>query len=179
MAYEAWSLTIGVIVAPFGLAGEVKVRLETDFPERFTRLTQVCLRPPDGEARLCSVENTRPHKGQILLRLRGVASIDDAERLRNVLVQVRPEDAVPLPPNEFYIYDLVGCEVVSVDGVRLGTLTSVIRGTGNDAYVIDGGARGEILLPAIHEVIRSVDLSTRRITVSPTPGLLPGQAEEA
>jgi len=178
MAYSEWSLTVGEIVAPFGRAGEVKVRLETDFPERFAHLPQVCLRWPNGEARLYAVEGARLHKGQVLLKLRGVADIDAAETLRNALVQVRAEEAVRLPANEFYIHDLKGCEVVTAEGRVLGTLTSVLHNSANDVYVI-GSGRNEILLPAIKQVVREVDLAQRRIIVTPTPGLLPGEAEEA
>ena len=178
MQQEEWSLTIGEIVAPFGLAGEMKVRLETDFPERFDKLREVCVRRSEEEAQLYAVENTRPHKGQILLRLRGIASIEDAEKLRNTFLQVRPKDAVHLPKNEYYIYDLIGCEVFNHDGRSLGRLNSVLRGGGNDVYVI-GEGKAEVLLPAIKEVVREVDLTRRRIVVTPTPGLLPGEAEEA
>jgi len=232
-----WNLTVGEIVAPFGLTGEMKVRLETDFPERFTRLRQLCVRWSAGRARLFEVEATRPHKGQILLRLREVVSIEEAEQLRNTFVQVRARDAVPLPDNEYYIYDLIGCEVViatsnrkrsvatatenhtennldAVNGIApprnpeigeegspnslshaessetfsvseasdahrtLGRITSVLRGGANDVYVI-GSGKDEILLPAVKDVIRHVDLQQRRIVVTPTPGLLPGEAEEA
>jgi len=177
MQLEEWSLTIGEIVAPFGLAGEMKVRLETDFPERFGRLREVCVRRSPEQAQLYAVESTRPHKGQILLRLRGVASIEDAEILRNTFLQVRPQDAVRLPKNEYYIHELIGCDVVTDSGRPLGRLNSVLRGGGNDVYVI-GEGKDEILLPAIKEVVREVDLARRCIVVSPTPGLLPGEAEE-
>lgn len=172
-----WTLTIGEIVAPFGLAGEMKVRLETDFPERFTRLRQVCVREASGQARLFDVESTRPHKGQILLRLRGIDSIEDAETLRNTFVQVRVQDATRLPSNEFYIHDLLGCEVVTEQGRVLGSLTNILRGGANDVYVI-GQGKDEILLPAVKDVVRQVDLPRRRIVVSPTPGLLPDEAPE-
>ncbi|HZO90875.1 MAG TPA: ribosome maturation factor RimM [Chthonomonadaceae bacterium] len=178
MSYEDWSLTVGEVVAPFGRIGEVKVRLETDFPDRFGRLSQVCLRWPNGEARLYTVENARLHKGQILLKLRGVADINEAEKLRNALVQVRTQDAVSLPTNEFYIHDLIGCEVMTAEGRILGPVTSVLQGRANDVFVV-GQGRQEILLPAIKEVVRTIDLPNRRIIVTPTPGLLPGEAEEA
>ena len=177
MVYDDWSLTVGEIVAPFGRAGEVKVRLETDFPDRFGRLQQVCLRWPRGEARLLDVESARPHKGQILLKLRGISSINDAETLRDALVQVRAQEAVRLPANEFYIHDLLGCEVLTAEGRVLGPLTNVLRGAANDVYVI-GQGKNEILLPVIQDVIREVDLARRRIVVTLTPGLLPGEAEE-
>jgi 16S rRNA processing protein RimM len=167
-----WSLTVGEIVAPFGRVGEVKVRLETDFPDRFARLKQVCLRWPSGNARLVEVEGARLHKGQILLKLRGIESIDDAETLRNTLVQVQPDEAVKLPANEFYIHDLVGCEVVMPDGRLLGELASILSGPANDVYVV-GHGKSEILLPAIRDVVLDVDIARKRIVVQPTPGLLP------
>jgi 16S rRNA processing protein RimM len=179
MTLDEWNLTIGEIVAPFGLAGEVKVRLETDFPERFGRLKQVCLRRPDGQARLMDVVGTRLHKGQILMKLRGITDIDAAETLRNSFVQVRAQEAVVLPADEFYIHDLIGCEVVTVEGRRLGAITSVLRNNGaNDVFVI-GEGKQEILLPMVRDVVRRIDIAARRIVVSPTPGLLPGDAEEA
>jgi 16S rRNA processing protein RimM len=174
---EEWNLTVGEIVAPFGRVGEVKVRLETDFPDRFARLKQVCLRRADGEAHLWDVQSARLHKGQILLKLRGVDSIDDAEVLRSRLVQVRGRDAVRLPANEFYIHDVLGSEVVTADGRALGRLTSVIQGSANDVFVV-GQGKSEILLPVVRDVVRQVDTVNRRIVVTPTPGLLPEDAEE-
>jgi 16S rRNA processing protein RimM len=172
-----WSLTIGEIVAPFGRVGEVKVRLETDFPDRFSRLSQVCLRWPNGLTRLFAVEKARLHKGQILLKLRGITDITEAETLRNALVQIRPEEAMPLPANEFYIHDVLGCEVVTPEARILGQVASVLRSGANDVFVIRQDGQPEILLPIIKEVVRSVDLAHRRIVVTPTPGLLPGEAE--
>ena len=152
--------------------GEVKVRLDTDFPDRFARLKQVCLRWPSGDARIVDVEKARLHKGQILLKIRGMESIDDAETLRNTLVQIKPDDAVRLPANEYYIHDLLGCEVVTVQGRLLGPLTSVLINPANDVYVV-GQGKSEILLPAVRDVIVEVDLPNRRIVVQPSPGLLP------
>ena len=177
MPYDEWSLTVGEVTAPFSRFGEVKVRLETDFPDRFARLETVCLRWPDGGARLYRVLSTRLHKGQVLLKLPGIESINDAETLRGALVQVRAEDAMPLGDNEFYVYDLLGCEVITADGRVLGPLTDVRRTPAHDVYVI-GKGRDEIMLPAVRHVVQSVDTVARRIVVTPTPGLL-GDAEEA
>ena len=165
-------MTVGEIVSPFGRIGEVKVRLETDFPDRFARLKNVCLRWPSGDARIVDVESTRLHKGQILLKVRGIESINDAETLRGAVVQVQADDAVPLPANEYYIHDLIGCDVVTAEGRLLGPLTSVLGSPANDVYVV-GQGKSEILLPAIRDVVVEVDLAGRRIVVRPTPGLLP------
>ncbi len=177
MAYEDWKLTVGEVAAPFSRFGEVKVNLETDFPNRFARLAQVCLRPKTGEARLFDVEKARLHKGQVLLKLRGIDSINDAETLRNYKVQVRSNEAVPLQTNEFYIHDLLGCEVALPDGQILGIITNVLRGSSNDVYVI-GQGKDEILLPAIRDVVQSVNIVAKKIVVTPTPGLMPGDAVE-
>jgi 16S rRNA processing protein RimM len=179
MSLPEWSLTIGEIVAPFGLAGEVKVRLETDFPERFKRLSEVCLRFPNGDARLYPIERTRPHGDRVVMKLRGIDSIDTAQTLRNTMIQVRADEAVKLPENEFYIYDLVGCEVVTEAGQALGKLSQVLRSAANDVYLISGPNSSEILLPAVRDVVRHVDIANRKIVVSPTPGLLPEEAETA
>lgn len=172
MPYNDWTLTIGEIVAPFGRIGEVKVRLETDFPDRFKKLKQVCLRLGRESASIFDIENARIHKGQALLKLKSIEDITGAETLRNALVQIRPDDAVILSPNEFYIHDLIGCEVALENGRILGKLTNVLRYPANDVYVV-GEGKAEILLPAIQDVVRNVDLKQKVILVTPTPGLLP------
>ena len=178
MPESEWNLNIGEIVAPFSRFGEVKVRLDTDFPERFKGLKQVQVCPKSGEPRLMDVETCRFHKGQVLMKLRGMESINDAETLRNAIVQVRDDQAVTLPDNEFYIHDLIGCEVIAQENRLLGKVTAVLIGPANDVYVI-GQGKDEILLPAIKDVIKNVDISARQITVTLTPGLLPEEAEEA
>lgn len=173
---QQWDWTIGQIVAPFSRFGEVKVRPETDFPERFTYLRTVCLQGTEGDGRLYEVENARFHKSHVLLKLKGIDSIDDAERLRNTFVRIRRQEALRLARNEFYIHDLIGCQVVTLQGRTLGSLTAVLRSGANDVYVI-GEGKEEILLPAVSDVVRAVDLDLRRITVTPTPGLLPSDAD--
>ncbi len=178
MPTSEWTMTIGEIVSSFSRFGEVKVRIETDTPERFFSLDQVCIRPSAGSATLMEVEGVRFHKGQALLKMRGVSSIDQAEQLRGSLVQVKEEDAVALSDHEFFVHDLVGCEVVTDTGRTLGNITQVLSGKANDVYVV-GQGKGEILLPAIKQVITTVDIHAKRITVSLIPGLLPDEAEEA
>ncbi len=177
MPHEDWNLTIGEIVAPFGIAGEAKVRLETDFPERFLSLRRVCLVLSTGERRLLDIEGCRMHKGQALLRLRGIKLIEHVDELRNSLVMIRQQDAVRLPPGEYFHHELIGCEVVTSEGKLLGPLTSIMRTLANDVYVV-GSGKEEILLPAIKDVIREIDIQKRRIEVTPTPGLLPEDISE-
>lgn len=173
MRYEDWNWTIGEVVAPFGRIGEVKVRILTDFPERFALLKQVCLRAPNRAAALLEVERVRLHKGQILLKLRDIESIDDAERWRGAEVQVRREEAVPLPEDSYYVADLLGMEVWTVGGRRLGTLEDVLPYPAQDLWKV-----GDILIPAVREFILRIDIPGRRITVSLPAGFLPDEEPE-
>jgi 16S rRNA processing protein RimM len=170
---EEWNWTVGEITAPFGLAGEVKVRIESDFPDRFKRLKEVCLRPRIGEPKLFAVERARLHKRQALLKLRGIASIEEADRWRGAWVQVRRTDAVPLPGDSFYVSDLIGMEVVTADGNLLGTLDAVLSYPAQDLLQI-----GSILIPVVREFVLEVDTANRRIVVSPPAELLPDEEAE-
>lgn len=161
-------LVIGQVVAPFGIRGEVKVRVESDDPERFTLLDTVYL----GEKlRLYHVEGARIHQGAALLQLRGIADRNAAEGLRDQFVYVAMEDALPLEEGEYYVHQIEGLTAVTANGERLGTVREVLVTGANDVYVIDG-AQGEILLPAIPDVILGVDLEAGTITVQIPDGLL-------
>ncbi len=172
MNLDNWNLSIGEIVAPFGISGEMKVRLDTDFPERFQGLTKICVRQLDGSSWLAEVKSARFHKGQILLRLNEIHSIEQVESLRGSLVQIEPVQAVNLPEDEYYMHDLVGCTVVTSEGETIGILDSVMRGVANDVYVVRDGSY-EALIPAISQVIKQVDIKAKRILITPMDGLLP------
>lgn len=172
ISLDDWSWTIGLVTTTFGRAGELKVRYETDFPERFRALNEVCLRKP-GAARLFKVEGVREHKEHALLKLEGVESISDAENWRNARVQVRREDAVPLPEGSYYVTDLIGMQVVTSAGRSLGKVENVLAYPAQDLLKI-----GDVLIPAVKEFIVSVDTSAGRIVVSPPEGLLPGEEME-
>ena len=161
-------LVIGQIVAAFGIRGEVKVRVETDDPDRFALLDTVYL----GEKlRPYHVESVRIHQKAALLRLEGIADRTAAETLRNQVVYVTMEDALPLEEGEFYVHQIEGLTAIAADGERIGTVREVLATGANDVYVIDG-AQGEILLPAIADVVLDVNLEAGTITVQIPDGLL-------
>lgn len=166
---DDWNWTIGEVVATFGLRGEMKVRIETDFPERFGKLKQVCLRPPAREPRLFDVERARLHKGQVLLKVAGVDGIEGAEEWRGAKVQVQREQAPPLPKDSYYAADLIGMEVVTQDGRALGRLEKILPYPAQDLFQV-----GDILIPAVKEIVTDVDTERRVITVNPPDGLIEG-----
>lgn len=161
-------LVVGRIVAPWGVRGEVKVAIETDFPERFKRLRRVYL----GEkATSCVLEGSRLHKRHVLLKLGGCDDRDAAEKLRGQLVQIPVEEAMPLGEDEYYIYKIVGLDVWTTEGEHLGRVSEVLFTAANDVYVVQG-EKGEILIPAVEDVVLEVDLAGGRLTVELIEGLI-------
>jgi len=173
MAHEEWNWTIGTVAAPFGIRGELKVRFETDFPERFEQTPAVFLRPKEGTGRVFQVERARPHKGQVLLKLKGIDTMTDAEAWRGAAVQVPRSQAVDLPPDSYWTSDIIGFEVVTGGGRRLGTLDEVLPYPAQDLLRV-----GEALIPAVRPIVVRVDVEARRIVVNPPEGLLPGEEPE-
>jgi 16S rRNA processing protein RimM len=166
-------LAIGRIIAPHGIRGEVKVEVLTDFPERFKPGTHAFLGvgTEDSEARQVKILAARPHKGGFLLKLDIVPDRNAAELVRNRYLLIPAADAMPLGEHENYLHDLIGLEVETTDGHHLGELREVLFTHANDVYVVRGPA-GEVLLPAIRDVVLQVDLSARRMVVELPEGLL-------
>ena len=161
-------LIIGEVLRPQGVKGEVRVRVLTDFPERFRTLKRVYL----GQAlRSATVEGVRFHQGCALLKLAGYNDRTAAESLRGVLVQIPVEEAMPLEEGEYYFYQIVGLAVQTTAGEYLGRVREILVTGANDVYLVRG-PRGEILLPAIDEVIREVDLEAGRLIVTLPEGLI-------
>lgn len=165
-------ITIGVVTAPQGVRGAVRVRPLTDFPERFHDLKRVfLLKGKDRtESRVAWVK--RHTRGLLLLKLEGVDDRDGAESWREAEIQLPREEAVPLPEGAYYIFDLVGSEVALTSGERIGELVDVLTTAANDVYVVrrDGGA--ELLIPAVRQIVKAIDTSAGRIVIDPIAGLL-------
>jgi 16S rRNA processing protein RimM len=164
---EPHYLAIGRVARPFGLHGELRVELLTEYPEQLGRLRTVYLGP---QAQSWTVEGLRPHKDAALFKLSGCDDRTAAEALRGMLVQVAREDAVPLEEDEFYEHQIVGITVVEEDGALLGKVTEIISTGANDVYVVVG-PDGELLLPAIESVILEIDLEADRMLVHVLEGL--------
>jgi len=152
-AVQAKPLIIGRITRPHGLRGEVKVRLETDFPERFGQLRRVLLVPDRqvGAAREAAVESVRPQGDLILLKLAGVDDLEAARALQGAAVAVPWEERMPLPEGTYYV-------------------TEVLRTPAHDVYRVEGEG-GEVLVPATREVVRAVDPQRGEVVVALPEGL--------
>ena len=160
-------LIIGRVVATRGLRGELKVQIETEDPGRFQVLDNVYLGDSFTPFR---VQGVRFHKGQALLQLYDIDDRETAEGWRNAWVYVHIDDVLPLAEGEYYFYQLEGLTVVTEAAELLGTLVEVLPTGANDVYVIKGD-HGELLLPALRDVVINIDLESRTMTVRVPDGL--------
>jgi 16S rRNA processing protein RimM len=162
-----------VVVGTFGARGELKVEPLSDVPERFAVYLG-----DDHVAR--RVLGAHPHKRLIVLHLEDVADMTAAERLRGQRIWIPGAEIAPLPPDHYYIHDLVGLRVEHVNGEALGTVVDVLNGGGNDLLVVRNARTGvETLVPAAKAFIRAVDLVGGSLTLDPIPGLFDDRAEIA
>lgn len=159
-------LIVGRVVAPWGRRGEVKVEVVSDFPDRFAAGQTVYV---DSEP--LRIEDSRFHRQHVLLKFAGIDSIEEAQKLRQQGLTIPLSQARELLPDEFYIFQLVGLDVLTADGQALGRIIDVMATGSNDVYVV-AGERGEILIPAIEDVVLSIDLDKGRVLVEPIEGLL-------
>ncbi|MEA3345167.1 MAG: ribosome maturation factor RimM [Chloroflexota bacterium] len=161
-------LIIGEILRPQGVRGEVRVRILTDFPERFRTLKRAYL----GQALApVNVERAHFHQKWVLLKFAGYNDRTAAEELRGALIQIPVEEAIPLEEDEYYLHQIVGLGAWTVEDEYLGRVREILPTGSNDIYVV-WGPKGEILLPAIEEVIHEVDLEAGRLTVKLLEGLV-------
>ncbi len=161
-------VVIGEIVAPFGHRGEVKVYPHTDFPERLVAMKEVTLRSSTGLETVFAVERARLHKNVVVMKLHDVPTMTDAEGLRGLEIVIPPQPRRPLTePDTWYVDDLIGLRVLTVDGRHLGVIQSVLKTPANDVYDL-----GTLLIPAIRDVIARVDLDEGVMEIRPIPGLL-------
>ncbi len=172
-----WVL-IGEIVAPQGNRGEIKVMPHTEFPERFQEMDRVRLfaKKDEEPRRIVEVEGCRFHKGAVILKLKDIDSIDEAEELRGMFIKVGRDEVVPLPEGSYYIFELVGLECVTTTGVSLGRITDVLQTGANDVYVVKPNpgvtTMSEILIPAIDEVVLDISLEKGQVLIELMDGLL-------
>ncbi len=159
-------LIVGRILAPWGLRGEVKVEVVTDFPERLAPQKLVYL-----NTRPLEIESCRPHKQHLVVKLATIDSVDDADKLRGQDLTIPGSELYPLPEGQYYTFQLIGLKVVTTEGQTLGRVTDIMSTGSNDVYIVEG-KRGEVLIPAIEDVVKSIDLKKGKIVIEAIEGLL-------
>ena len=161
-------LAVARVVAAHGIRGEVRCEIITDFPERLQR-TQRLYR---SEAYLpVELEKARLEKQGAILKLANVESRSEAEALRGQVLYVEEADAVRLPGGSYFWHQIIGLRVRSDAGEDLGEIADIMQTGSNDVYVIRKNG-GELLLPAIKDVVQDIDLAAGVMTVHLIEGLL-------
>jgi 16S rRNA processing protein RimM len=166
--------TIGKIVAPFGLRGDVKVFPLSDIPDRFTQLEKVYIGP---DYQPFSIADVRPYKGDmVLLKLRGIDDATTAEPLRDRDIAIPLSELATLPPDEYYQHDILGLQVVRLDGTPVGTVVDILATGGNDVYAVQSSEGKQFLIPAVKAIVKRIDLVHHMMYIDPIAGLLDDEA---
>ncbi|MBQ7795000.1 MAG: 16S rRNA processing protein RimM [Lachnospiraceae bacterium] len=164
-------LRVGVITSTHGVRGEVKVFPTTDDMNRFKKLKTVIL-DTGKEQQTLNIEHVKFFKNMVILKFKGFDNINDVEMWRQKDLLIKREQAVRLSPDENFIVDLIGLDVVTDEGEKLGVMQDVLQTGANDVYIVKTAAGKEILLPAIKDCILNVDLEKGEMLVHVLDGLL-------
>lgn len=164
-------LEIGQIVNTFGIKGMVKIKPFTDDIRRFDDLKKVYIENSKSRKEY-EIEEVKYHKEMVLIKFKGVETVEQAELLRNYYLKVKREDEPELDDGTFYIVDLLGLEVYSDEGKLLGKLEDIYNTGSNDIYVVKDELGKQLLLPAISDVIKDINLDEKRIVVHILNGLI-------
>ncbi len=171
---EDW-VAVARLTRTWGNRGELAAVPLSSHPGRFERLAEVRLRGakgiPGGPALV--VESVRRHGARLIFKFQGVESIAEAEKLRGAEVCIAPAERLPPPSGEWYVSDLIGCEVVDwVTGRRLGRVTAWLEIGGAGTLEVAGGEGGrELLIPFARSICRQIDVELKRIAVQLPEGL--------
>lgn len=154
-------IIIGKIVAPHGVRGDIRILPLTEKPDLFLDLEYLLL---EGGKKL-TVKNARFQKRMILVTTKEITSMNEAELLRDKNIYIKAEDLPELEDDEFYVADLVGIPVYDLDGNQIGTFKDSLSTGSNDVYIIAVPGAKDILVPALKEYFKEINLAEKRIVV--------------
>lgn len=164
-------LRVGVISSTHGVRGEVKVFPTTDDINRYKTLKEVYL-AADGGNILLELEQVKFSKNMVIVKFKGFDNINDIEKYKGKDLLVTRENAIELAPDENFIVDLIGLNVVTDEGEDFGTVADILQTPANDVYVIKAKDGKEYLFPSIKQCILDVNLEEKRVLVHIMDGLL-------
>jgi 16S rRNA processing protein RimM len=159
-------IVVGEVTRAHGVQGAVRVFPVTDFPDRLLRLRRAVL-VQRGRLRPVDVEHAESSGRFIAMKFAGIDTLEDADALRGATIEIASADAVPLPPGQFYVFQLVGLRARTPAGEILGEVVDVLRTGSNDVYVVRAPGGAETLVPAVEGVVESIDLAGGDVVVRP------------
>lgn len=163
-------LSIGQIVNVHSFKGEVKVYPLTDDINRFIKLKVVYVEENNRLVKY-EIEGIKFLSNTVVVKLKGVDTEEAANKLRNFYMKIDRKSAVKLPKDSYFICDLIDLEVFDEEGLFLGIIKDVLQTGSNDVYVIQTNGK-DLLIPALKEVVKKIDLENRKILVQLPEGLI-------
>ncbi len=164
-------IIIGKVVSTQGNKGEVNVLPLTDSIDRFKNLDNVFLRSKKSQT-ILNVEKIRKRNDTVILKLKDIENIEEAKMIVGSFLEVERKNAVKLPKETYFIFEIIGLEVYDENNIFLGKVENVISTGSNDVYVVKNKDKEELFIPAIREVVKNVNLEKKRITIKMVDGLI-------
>lgn len=164
-------LEVGQIVNSYGIKGFFKVVPFTDDITRFDDLDSIYIEK-NKKLEKKEIEEVKYHKHLVLLKIKGIDDINDTEQYKNCILKIDRADAVELPEDTYFITDLIGINVYTEENEFLGSITDIFPTGSNDVYVVKDEMGKQVLLPAIGEVIKQVNVEEKKVIVRLIPGLV-------
>ena len=162
---------IGQIVNTFGIKGMVKIKPFTDDINKFDKFKKIYIKKENTKKEY-QIEEVKYHKQMVLMKLKGINTPEEADLLRGSYLIINREDEEPLEQGTYYMVDLLGSEVYTDEDVLLGKLEDIYNTGSNDIYVVKDELGKQVLLPAISDVIKNIDIKNKKITVHIVSGLM-------
>ena len=166
-------LKVGKIVNTHSLKGEVKVISSTDFEEeRFKKGSKLLITRGNQLIREVVVQSYRNHKNFLLVKFEEIDSVEEAEKLKNLQIKIDSTEVGELEENEFYFHEIIGCEVFDENDKNLGEIIDILTPGANDVWVIKGENGKEILIPYIEDVVKKIDITSKKVNIEVMEGLI-------
>jgi 16S rRNA processing protein RimM len=162
-------VSIGRVIKAYGVRGEMKVEPLSDFSERYENLHSVKIEFPDGVIQSFNVDSARFREGVVVLKLQGIDDRESAAALHGAYVSIGIDEIVPLDENRFYLFQLEGLNVVTVDGSKIGTVLRVEQYPAHDVMVVKTDTK-TIMIPAVKEFIVNIDLHKKQMVITMLEG---------
>ena len=157
-------LTIGRLGKPHGLDGGIVFYVITDFPERLKKGKKVFI----GESKLpVQIQSVKEHSRGLIFQFEEFNTIDEIEVFKSQYVYVDSQELPKLPEGEYYHHQLIGLQVFDPQGIEIGILQSILETGANDVYLIKNNDQKEILIPALLDLIKKIDIENKIMIITP------------
>jgi 16S rRNA processing protein RimM len=164
-------IAVGKIIKSIGIRGEVKLYILSDSLNRFKKLKKVYIGENETITSEYYVENVREVAESIRIKFRGIENRDNADKLRNQFIFVSEEETIRLKKGKYFDYEIEGLEAFTEQGERIGIIQQVMHLPVHDVWVVRG-KHNEVLIPAVREFIKGVDLNKGSVIIRTIEGLL-------